>query len=75
MVLYVPVGSEDVVTDTYLRQFWSASCGYSNTTAHPNCALGTRSGSIHYEGLEEAVSEEGGDAGMRNKSVAKKAEV
>ena len=40
MVLYVPVGSEDVVTDTYLRQFWSASCGYSNTAAHPNCALG-----------------------------------
>lgn len=28
MVLYVPGGSENVITDTYLRRFWSESCGY-----------------------------------------------
>ena len=40
MTLYVPSGSENTVTDTYLRQFWSESCGYSNTNAHGNCARG-----------------------------------
>lgn len=29
MTLYVPSGTENVITDTYLRQFWSQSCGFS----------------------------------------------
>jgi hypothetical protein len=29
MTLFVPGGTENVITDTYLRQFWSESCGYS----------------------------------------------
>ena len=29
MTLYVPGGTENVIKDTYLRQFWSESCGFS----------------------------------------------
>ena len=29
MTLYVPGGTENTIKDTYLRQFWSESCGYS----------------------------------------------
>jgi len=29
MTLYVPGGSENTITDTYLRQFWSESCGFN----------------------------------------------
>ena len=29
MTLYVPEGTENTIKDTYLRQFWSQSCGYS----------------------------------------------
>ena len=40
MTLYVPSGSENTITNTYLKQFWSPSCGYSNTAAHFQCAAG-----------------------------------
>jgi hypothetical protein len=44
MTLYVPSGSEDIITDTYLRNFWSQSCGYADCGCQPAYRLGASPG-------------------------------